>query len=177
MFKLILLLMLSMSIFAGSKFDKHINELRTLSAKQKTVLFTTYAKGRQFDLGYTMSAIAWQESYFGAYPINLSDPSFGIFHNNINSVCARHKCSKWKRSRLAERLLFDYDFAFSEALAELEYWKSYHVSKRHKYTWSLMVSSYNAGYNYSSSAGKRYLKNIRYKIKILKYWFKEHNYH
>jgi hypothetical protein len=153
-----------------------MHELDSLSAKQKGVLYATYHRAKQFDLGYTMSAIAWHESHFGLHPINLSDPSFGVFHNNIKSVCARHKCNRWSRSRLAERLLFDYDFAFSESLAELEYWKNYHTSKHHIFVWSLMVSSYNAGYHYDSKSAKRYLKTIKYRIKIIRHWFKKNHY-
>ena len=140
-----------------------------LSSKQKQILFKTYAKGKQFNYGLTLTAIAWQESYFGKYPMNLSDPSFGVFHINIKSISKRHnKHSKWSQSRLAERLLFDYDFCFAEALAELKYWENYWKSKGVSRVWSHTVSSYNGGYKWNSKQAKLYLKAIKKKIRLLK---------
>jgi hypothetical protein len=117
-----------------------------------------------------MAAIAWQESKFGKWMINLSDPSCGVFHNLLKSVAKREgkSVSKFSQARICEQLIEDFDFSFSQSLAELEYWKNYWKSKGYKNNelWRRTVMSYNAGFNYKN--GKTYLDNIIKKIRILK---------
>ena len=148
-------------------------ELDNLSLSQKEVLVKTWLKAKKFNLEFTMTAIAWHESHFGLYPINLSDPSFGVFHNLITSVARRHNVtSKWSKSRLAEQLIQDYDFSFAESLSELKFWQGVHKNKPNN--WSLTVKSYNAGYRHEN--GKQYLVQIKTKIKALKRFFKRNEF-
>jgi len=168
--KLISTLLLIVNLQA-SKINQLADYLKYhLTPEQKIILHKTFNKAKDFDLQYTMTAIAWQESQFGKYLINLSDPSFGVFHNHINSVARRHRITtKWGKSRLAEKLIQDFDFSFAEALAELKYWQNYHSQYRN---WSKMVSSYNAGYKWNSKSAKKYLKSIRLRVRALKKYFK-----
>lgn len=158
-----------------STADKLRKELNELTIEQYKVLLTTFAKGRAFNYEYTMTAIAWQESTFGKYMMNLSDPSFGVFHNLITSVINRTDTndSPWNRSRVAERLIMDYDFSFSQSLGELKYWENYWTSKKVPRVWSHTIRSYNAGYKHTN--GKAYLRMIKLRIKILKEYVKEHD--
>jgi hypothetical protein len=122
-----------------------------------------------------MTAIAWQESKFGKYMVNLSDPSFGVFHNLITSVQKRHKghkSNKWNRDRLVEKLLFDYNFSFNESLKELIFWQNVYKGCNGK--WSKTVASYNAGYNHKN--GYVYLNSIKNKIRALRIYFKKQNF-
>ena len=162
----ILSLLMVFSLFGSELSDLSDlkNELNHLSDSQQEVLLRTFLKGKEYNLEYTLTAIAWQESKFGKYMVNLSDPSFGVFHNLIKSVQKRHRANKWNTDRLAERLLFDYNFSFNEALEELTFWKK--VYKGQTRAWSKIVSSYNSGWD--SSAGEAYLYCIRTKIKALR---------
>jgi len=162
-------------ITLNAKQTKLRAKLNKLNMSQYRILISTFSKAHPFDLQYTMTAIAWHESTFGRNPINLSDPSFGVFHNLITSVVSRTgtKDTAWNRSRVAERLLLDFDFSFSQSLAELKYWDNYWKSKKVPKTWSKMVMSYNAGHKYQN--GEAYLKAIKDKIKALRSYTQDHN--
>ena len=159
-------------LLQASKIDNKLDkELLTLTTSQKVVLMKTFMKAKKIDLEYTMTAIAWQESRFGKHKINLSDPSFGIFHNQINSVCKREKsCTDWAKSRNAELLVSNFDFSFKHSSLELMFWKQYWKKKGGARQWSRMVQSYNAGFNFWN--GKKYLIDIKQKIKALKRFVK-----
>ena len=161
-------------LLVGTLHAKNLTyELNHLSTSQYKILLKTYAKASAFDMQLTMTAIAWQESDFGKWKINLGDPSFGVFHNLISSVMSRHHLDgRWNESRMAEKLLNDYDFSFSETLSELEFWKNYWKNKRVSRVWSHMVMSYNAGFDYSN--GKEYIKHIKQRIYVLKKYIKLH---
>ena len=141
----------------------------SLSQNQLVLASNIYTKGEQFNLGYTLTAIAWEESQLGKYKINLSDPSCGIFHIMPRSLIKRTelKNNKWNRSRLCERLISDDDFSFSAALLELKYWQNYWKSKGVSKVWSHMVASYNGGFRINIKTNV-YLKRIKNKILKLK---------
>jgi len=165
MFKLLVNGLFVCSLVAQSDFKQLSYELGHITPKQQKVACMVFKKAKEFHLEYTMTAIAWEESKFGKYNVNLADPSFGVFHNQIDSVADRHGTkSKWGKSRLAEQLLYSFDFSFAEALAELKYWQTYY--KNSWDWWRKMVMSYNAGHNLSN--GKTYYKRIVLKIKVLR---------
>jgi len=168
----VLLFSLKLNAVDLNDINDLVQELESLNNKQQEVLVKTFIKAKDYSLGYTMSAICWQESKFGKYLVNLSDPSFGPFHNYIKSVQKRHLTNEWNTDRLVERLLFDYDFAFNESLTELQFWQIVYMNL--KGSSSNTVASYNAGYNHEN--GKRYLQNIRNKIRALRIYFKKHNF-
>lgn len=170
--KKILLLSLLICVSVDASSTQLMNELKALNSEQKKVLHDTFSKGDKFDLGLTMSAIAWEESQFGMIPINLSDPSCGVFHNLLSSVASRNnmRLNGYTKNKLCIRLISDYDFGFAEGLSELLYWKNYWKDKKVSNTWSRMVSSYNAGWKYKN--GVRYLKKIRAKVRALKLYMK-----
>ena len=160
----ILLILVSITLSYPSLWS----DIRNLNPQQKTIMDKTFTKAKSFDYEYTLTAIAWHESYFGKYPLNLADPSAGVFHNSLTTVLNRNNLtqSDWSRSRVAERLITDYDFSFSQALAELKYWENYWKDKGVDRVWSHTVASYNAGFNIKN--GQSYLRAIKEKIRILK---------
>jgi hypothetical protein len=176
--KYLLLVSLLIGILNADKMTKEelTRELHHLSMDQYLVLLKTYKKGKPFGYELAMSAIAWHESRFGKYLVNLAGPAFGPFHNLITSVVRRHDPgsidNEWVRSRLAERLVLDYDFGFSESLAELKYWENYWTSKKVPKVWSHTISSYYAGVKWKN--GAEYLKDIELKISILKKYIADH---
>ncbi|MGD2063230.1 MAG: hypothetical protein PVF51_06565 [Nitrospirota bacterium] len=141
------------------------HELRQMSETQHQVLMRAIAYGAPHDLGYTLAAIAWQESHVGSVPVNITDPSFGPFHGKMDTVMSRAgvKDTAYNRNVIAAKLLSDFDFAASMAVRELLFWK-----KVHRGNWRKMVRSYNAGYNYRSKSATRYVQNIADKIRAIK---------
>jgi len=139
-----------------------------LSKEQKDVARFVYEKGKPFDLGYTLVAIAWQESKLGKYPINLSDPSCGIMHVMPRFLIKRTKMKDtlWNRSRLCERLISDKSFSIAAAILELKYWQNYWKSRKVNRVWSHMVASYNQGF--ACDINSEYVKSIRKYIKRLR---------
>ena len=168
-FWLFLLLSLTLSADTLHKYKRY---LQTYADEQQIrLLLTTFKKAKQFDLQYTMSAILWKESLMGKFPINLRDPSYGPFHALLTTVAKRQKVNtNWSKSRLAEKLLFDFNFAFEQARIELNYWVKYHTKKQKKINYRLVVASYNAGYNCRGKCGQRYVTDIFIRMQAIK-WF------
>jgi len=144
-------------------------ELRSMTDAQRYTLMKAFAYGAPYDLGYTLAAIAWQESQAGSVPVNVNDPSFGPFHNKMDTVMRRValKDTQYNRNRIATRLLNDFEFAASMAVAELLYWDRVHHGK-----WRRMIRSYNAGYNHSCKSADAYVQNIIDKVKAIKRSFR-----
>lgn len=128
--------------------QKYMQELDELNDSQKEIMYRAYLAGEPYDLGYSMVVIAWKESRFGKYMLNLSDGkhgSYGVYHILLDYSMVRNKInSNWSKSRLAERLLNDFDFSSNEALTILRYWRDrYNRTDISKYYY--MFSSYNGG--------------------------------
>ena len=160
-----LFLLLPIFVYANSSLNSLVKHLNNLSWDQSQVLAKTKHKGDEFDYGLTLSAIAWQESNFGKWKINLMDPSCGVFHIMPKFM----DTSKWRQSRLCERLISDYDFSFSTALQQLKYWENYWRSKHVSRVWSHTVCSYNSGFRFNSNS--QYLHDIKIRIRALKIYF------
>ena len=141
-----------------------ITWLYSFEPEQLRVLNDIWEKAKPFDLSYTMTAIAWEESQFGKYMINLQDPSCGVFHIMPSTLSG----SKWDQSRLCERLIKDFDFSFSTALERYKYFYNYYRSKGYSknISWKRAICSYNAGWNWKQ--GLKYYKKIVKKIKYLR---------
>lgn len=163
---IVLPLVLTSSIsLTGNPMD---GQYHLLTATQKTVLQKAYNYGKEYNLGYTLAAIAWQESFVGdrIVPINLDDPSAGLWHKNVNTALAEHPDTPQNGLQLnmmAEKLINDVEFAASLAIADLEHWKVIRNGD-----WMDIWASYNAGKYFKSNLGQRYAHNIRNKIRVLK---------
>jgi len=174
MIKLLLIIVTVLSLNASTN-KSLMYELNHLSQHQKSTMFWVFEKGKSFDLEYTLTAIAWQESRFGKYVINLNDPSCGVFHIMPRSLIMRTSLdnTSWNRSRLCERLIIDNEFSLSAAILELKYWQNLYISKKYKdkvSIWRHMVASYNGGYRANTNG--KYIKEIINKIRVLKIYIK-----
>jgi len=163
--KILILILIALNLNATS--------LKNLSYQQKEVLQYVYSRAKEFNLQLTMTAIAYQESQFGKYELDLQDPSCGIFHvmPALLAVKVGLDNNNWNRSRLCEKLIEDKDFSFSAALLELKYWQNYWRAQHVKRVWSHMVASYNGGYNINIKTNT-YLKHIKHKIRLLRAYLK-----
>ncbi|MFP6289672.1 hypothetical protein ACLGEF_06300 [Helicobacter pylori] len=146
------------------------DSIKDFNAKQKEVLKAAYQFGSKENLGYEMAGIAWKESCAGAYKINFSDPSAGVYHSYIPSVLKSygHNDSPFLRNVMGELLIKDDAFASEVALKELLYWKTrYHDNLKD------MIKSYNKGSRWersekSNAEAEKYYEEIQDRIRRLK---------
>ena len=174
-----LMFVVSMS-FANSdsaKVNKYYKDLYKLNDEQIYNMMFSYAMGNKNgnDLGLTLAAIAWKESLFGKYTINLADGkhgSFSMYQIHLDYAAIRNNIKTiWSKSRLAESLLRDKSFAAEEAIGILKYFMN-----RNGCNWRCAVASYNAGFSgLKSKEGKAYVHDISLRIKALDRKFKNLN--
>jgi hypothetical protein len=142
-----------------------LQQLQTMTDAQHATLRKAFTYGEPYDLGYTLAAIAWQESHAGEVPVNISDPSFGPFHNRMDTVMKRVSLedTSYNRNVIAAKLLNDFDFSAAMAVKELLFWRKVHHGR-----WRSMIRSYNAGYHYRCRAATAYVSGIIAKVNALK---------
>lgn len=176
--KVLFSLMFVVSILLGNsdsaKIDKYYKDLYKLSDEQIYNMLFSYVMGNKDgnDLGLTLAAIAWKESLFGKYTINLADGkhgSFSMYQIHLDYAAVRNNMKTvWSKSRLAESLLRDKAFAAEEAIAILKYFMN-----RNGCNWRCGVASYNAGFSgLKSKEGREYAHDISLRIKALDKKFK-----
>lgn len=174
MSKILAGLLLATGLFGASNImsvKANIQELKKFTVEQKVVMYQGFRYGYNDDMGYSMAMLGWQESKSGKDKVNLEDPSFGIYHNLLGTVINREKVpnSAYYRNKYANKLVQNDDFARSQALSELLYWKSYHLARTGKVgLWQKTIRSYNAGGNWSGKDAEAYFQNIKNKLKALK---------
>ena len=165
--------------------NQYVYQFRHLTHHQKEVLKQVWYKAKPYDLSYTMSAIAFKESSLGVVLFNRKDGeigSYGVFHNLVGSVYDRYVSFKPKSKNkelsiklgLAKRLIDDFDFSFSQSLAELEFWKNMAKTKGYWNFWKYMIVCYNGGTNgIKNKKSLNYYKEVVKIIKALKITKKE----
>lgn len=144
--------------------------LHRFSKAQKDHLIYAYNFGAPKGMGYTMAAIAWQESCAGVYMINFSDPSAGIYHAHIPVVLkyySGYKDTAFTRNVMGQLLINDRKFASQVALDSLLYWQRYH-----KGNYKNIIKSYNKGFKWekdraSNKLAESYYLGISKKVRAL----------
>jgi len=134
------------------------NQLNNLAPSQRLVLENAFVNGLSVDFGFTLAAIAFEESKAGLWNINFQDPSAGVFHTSLRSVLQRlnMKDTSFNRNLIGQRLIDDETFASKMAIKELRFWQ-----KVHNGDWMKMYESYNAGYGKNPKYATRIRSNIR----------------
>lgn len=147
------------------------NELKNLSYEKREVLFKIYEDGKKFDLQWTLTAIAWQESSFGKYLVNPNSQDYGIFQINLRIYKNRYKYeieqANVNDNILIKMLTQHYGIGLTAAIAELQFWKEVRGDHR----WNQIWASYNDG-NIISKKGVKYSQMIAKKIRALKKYIK-----
>lgn len=135
-----------------------------LNPKQKATAQAIYFLAKPYKLELTLISIAWQESRLGLVPINLQDPSCGVHHIHIAYYLKHHKLkdTAQNRNKYCNALIEDIALSTTSALDTLLFFKKYH-----KGDYSLMVKSYNAGFNTKSLQADTYYKQVYHNVKIL----------
>ena len=124
-----------------------------LDDSQVRVLNKAYQMGKEHNLGYTMMAIAMEESTAGKFRMSFESRDYGVMQNNLKTAASRTGTTGYyKKLKLAEKLILDDKLSMELALEELLYWK------RHTPNWRAMVSAYNNGWAWDK--GSVYLNKI-----------------
>lgn len=132
-----------------------------LSESQYSVLQYSYEFGKSHDMGWTLAAIAWQESSAGEFRVNLAGPAFGTYQILLSTASKRLGLeSSFEENRLAQRLIYDDQLGAYLAIRELQFWYGVHDGN-----WSFIWASYYAGYD--TVSGVEYANDIRSKIGTL----------
>jgi len=138
-----------------------------ITKEQQEVLYRIFLDAKKYDLSWSATAIAWQESQFGKYKMNLADPSCGYFHKLLPELVEElgYRANSWNMSRACARLQ-NYDFSFQVFISTWNR-KNLYCKTRHTYgpsIWKCTIMAYN------SIGNKEYYINIVNKIKALKIW-------
>ncbi|PAF53725.1 hypothetical protein BKH42_04295 [Helicobacter sp. 13S00482-2] len=149
------------------KIQAKCGDPKDFNTKQKKVILYAYNYGSTKGLGYTMAAIAWQESCAGEYMVNFSDPSAGIYHAHIPGVIkkyTKYKDVSFVRNFIGELLMRDNEFASKVALENLLFWQ-----KNRKGNYKEIIKSYNKGFSWEKNKSKNksaeaYYQDIRMKV-------------
>lgn len=160
------ILMIGLSVAANAKCNVKFTQA------QETVMRDAYAYGKQYDYGYSMAAISWQESSAGNNLIggiqnadirgDFRWLAVGTFHNLIRTVLKRESCyDSICTGQIMQKLIVDFDYAASQAVKELDYWKSQYGEN-----WGKIWTSYFAGWDIHGN--EHYGKSISRKIKYLR---------
>lgn len=133
----------------------------TMTSEQKQLLTTVYTKTAGTGYQLTLTAIAWKESRGNIWPVNVNDPSCGVFHTKITNVMKRESIedSAFRRNVVCAKLMDDLDFAIKHAMLELDFW-----DKKYRGDWRKIWASYNGGH----SGNKTYGKEISEIISVLR---------
>ena len=147
-----------------------ISFLKDLTLKQQQTILWAFETGKQFDLSYSLAAIAWKESLGGLVDINLFDKPYGscgVFHNNLKTVIGdmtpedHFILNKFNLNKLCSKLQHNRDYSLMEAVKVLRCFQ-----KKYKNNWMKIWAAYNGG---NAHPNKNYAKDIYFRIQALKY--------
>ena len=173
--KIIVLFVLLANLFGHQRVISVKENLYWLRHKinrsQYEIMVKVWNYAKPYNLQYTATAIAWQESRFGVWLHNLKDPSCGVFHQLLPDLADRYKipANMWNMSRLCDNLMF-FDYAFKTFIDTFHEKENICFNKGYRNksaNWRCAVESYNTYGN------KIYYLNIRNKIRALRIFFKE----
>ncbi|PAF51199.1 hypothetical protein BKH43_03060 [Helicobacter sp. 13S00401-1] len=172
--KVLIFIMFNILLVFGTELNFKVEQkcvsLHEFSKKQIDVLLYAYLYGKEHGFGYTMAAIAWQESCSGEYLLNFQDPSAGIYHALVPGVIkkyTKYKDSNFLRNIIGQMLISNPEFASSIALDELKYWQ-----RVRKGNFKSIIKSYNKGFSWEKNhranrIATNYYHDIDRKIKAL----------
>lgn len=176
-FRFFIILLLPIIIHSSEYSNIYLEELERLDQKQKEILYLAYSNGAEKGLGLTLAAIAWKESQFGKFMLNVTDGkygSYGPYHVVLDYALVRNNVkTSWEKSRLAEKLLYNMEFSSKEALSVLSYWAKRFKNKDNPWRWT--VAAYNNGNkSLTTTKGLNYVNDIAIRVKTIEKYFIKH---
>jgi hypothetical protein len=156
------LIFLLIPFFSYGSCDK----IQNLSLIQKHNLHKSFHYGKEFDLGYTLAAIAFVESSAGNFRLNVRTNDLGLYQ--INATTAERTLgieNHFEKLALHQRLIHDDKLAASIAITTLLHFD--------KGNWREMLQSYNEGYRWRTNKESRkkaeaYANRVADTVKLLK---------
>lgn len=184
--KILFLFFISLQVVFGYSgnneklLNKYVKDLDNLNPSQLDIMFKSYKYGLEYGLEYILPAIAWKESNFGEFMLNLSDGeygSFGPYHIRLDySIKRNNITSKWLRDRHAEKLINDLEYSAREAIYLVNYWYENLKTKYKKQNIDReMFSAYNGGFNYNNSLAISYADDALLRVKALQLFFRKYS--
>ena len=157
------LLLLAINLLADQSLKQ---QWRDLSPQQRSLAYSTYRIGSMQNVGLTLTAIAWEESYFGKYQISVKSQDYGIWQANIKWFLANKgkEDNLYNRNYFATKLVTSEHFARQYAIEQILMWHS------RKGNWYKVWVAYNSGTT-GTTKGKQYADRILKKVKFLKRQF------
>ena len=121
---------------------------------------------QEYDMSYTLAAIALKESNAGRWKVNIQDPSGGLYHVTLDKVLTYYGWEKtpFNLNRAMQRLVDNDTLAAELAVKELLFWKDLNSGN-----WLDTWANYNAGtHGKNTTRGKQYAEDIRQLIVKIK---------
>lgn len=153
-------------------FASNCERYENLSTQQKGFLRLAHFYGSEYDLQWTLPAIALRESNAGEWRVNLQN-DYGLFQINIDTA-ARHLGldNRYRKIEVAQRLIYDDELGASLAISILDYFRR-NRDMSHGSVWREMIMSYRAGYTWKSDPRRKkiaedYFKDIQKNVRMLK---------
>lgn len=164
---LLTLLFLANCIFANT-YSELMEELNNLSQEQRKVMNKVYRYGKNNDLQWSLTAIAWKESFFGKYKMPLGKDTLdrGTMQVNLKSYFKRYGIKDTKKNRriYGDKLIKDDKHNMDAAIEELRFWEK---QKKSWQSYRRVWSQYNDG-TIVTSKGENYGKDIALRVRVLR---------
>lgn len=147
------------------------SSLEGLDLLQKSNLQRAYLAGQPYDYGYTLAAIAWQESSAGRFRLNLSSNDLGMYQINANTANkVMGVTNHYKQLELHQQLIYDDRLGAYIAISVLEHFRKDRPLT--KVVYDEIIMSYNTGYGWKKDKkvldkATRYRDNLTQKVKTL----------
>ena len=156
---MIRLLLLLPALLYSMNIKELTMQYHDMSYNQKKVLQKSYNLGKEFNVGLTLAAIAWQESDAGKYKINLQTNDCGVYQKNVPYFLKGQgiERSGFRENMWCQRFVDDIDFSAAVAVTDLLWWKQ-------RNSWWKTWESYHCGYG----SCPKYARDISLKIQVLK---------
>jgi len=121
---------------------------------------------KEYNLGYTALAIAWEESKFNLWDVNTITGDYGLMGVNIKWYLINKgiKASYWQKKAIVTKLIRNDEMNLNYSLSELMIWRS----KLGRNNWIKIWACYNGG----SVPNYYYAKRILNRIIVLKRYLK-----
>ena len=152
--------------YSPKLIKKYLKQLERYDRNQLEFLRLAYRMGKKYNLGYTLMAVAMQESDAGKYMISVTG-DYGLCGINLKYYLINHKIHNtyYKRLEIATKLIRNDLLNIRSAIEELRYW-----IKRYGHNYIKVWGSYNGG----TIPNYRYANKILNRIVALRRYIKKH---
>lgn len=154
------------SSFVQSTHAATCERYDSLSAKQKHNLQRAYLYGAPDNLGYTLAAIALQESNAGQWRVSFRTNDYGLMQINVTTaVNTMGVTNYYRQMELIERIIHDDSLSLTIALSVLDHFRQGRQMTND--VWREMVMRYNVGWRSTNGRGEKYLQSVSHYVNLL----------